>query len=204
MMFDMMLKHDNDFSANREIKTSFLEPWKLSEAGKDKLCRDVPLTEKYMREFAKWLDWDLLSEYQIMSKEFLREMRSKVNWYTILAKEKWDEQFIDENSKHIMIKSKPTKNELCWESIFQNNIRSKRFFFKYYENLNWKDIFNFSSIKGGQIFNTYKDYIRELGLYKKYMNDERFEMIVPIDFLTTKYEQYFDTDFAGNRIFYNR
>ena len=129
-------------------------------------------------------------------------MSSKVDWDIILAKDKWDEQFIDENAKHIMVKRKPIKNELCWESIFQNNIRSKRFFFKYYENLNWKEVFNFTSIKGGQIFNAYKDYIRELGLYKKYMDEQKFEMVVPVNFFNTKYKQQYDIDFAGNKIFF--
>lgn len=197
-----MISSLNNSRDGGEIRKHFFEPWKLSDEDRRQLCENVPLTEKYMREFAKWLNWDILSEHQIMSKEFIREMKGKVNWHIILSKEKWDENFIDENSKYITNKRKPLKNELCWENIFQNNIRSKKFFYKYYENLNWKEIFDFASIKGGQIFNTYKDYIRNLKLYEKYMSEDKFEMIVPTNFWKCCFKQTYDLDFAGNQIYY--
>ena len=65
-VFDMLGKTVN--RETEEIRNNFFTPWNLNSENKDKLCRDVPLTEKYMREFAKWLDWDVLSENQVMSK----------------------------------------------------------------------------------------------------------------------------------------
>ena len=46
----------NSFASTVVFKNNFLEPWKMNESEKDSLCRDIPLSETYMREFAKYLE----------------------------------------------------------------------------------------------------------------------------------------------------
>lgn len=157
----------------------FMEPWKMSEGELDDFCQNVPLTETYMREFKDYLIWDILSDNQRMSNKFIEEFKDKVNWNLILAKKDCTEEFIDEHAYLLPTdKAKNSiKNEITWSSIFQNSIRSKKFFMKYYEHLNWKEIFTFDTIIGGQIINEYKDYIEELQLYKKYINQQKWNRL---------------------------
>ena len=73
------------------------------------------LTEDFMKEFHKYLDWDMLSMTQKLSEDLIWEFRDRVDWQNIAACQKLRDEFIcristckcidDDDFREIFIKS---------------------------------------------------------------------------------------------------
>ena len=51
------------------------------------------LSEDFIREFKYKVDWDYISQCQKLSEEFIMEFKNEVNWYIIRVYQKLSEEF---------------------------------------------------------------------------------------------------------------
>lgn len=58
------------------------------------ICEQEKLTEEFMDEYSKYLDWYLLSRYQDMSEKFIEKHLNEVKWNSILSRNMISEGFI--------------------------------------------------------------------------------------------------------------
>lgn len=69
-----------------------------------KMLSRQPLSQKFMREFADKLDWNIISEKQKMTEDFIHEFKDRINWNklcTYWAKTKISEQFALEHKDKV-------------------------------------------------------------------------------------------------------
>lgn len=91
------------------IKKFKMHPDEVSKDQISTMCRTQKLTETFMRAYAKWLDWDMISLYQDLSEQFIDEMHNYVNFYGICNWNRhphFSEQFMDK-----------WKEELDWAAL---------------------------------------------------------------------------------------
>lgn len=58
--------------------------------------RHQELSEKFIMKFQDYLDWDLISIYQVLTEKFMSEFREKINWTFIAMYQQLSETFIQE------------------------------------------------------------------------------------------------------------
>lgn len=91
------------------LKTFKMHPEKVSKEQISTMCRNQHLTENFMRNYAKWLDWNMISLYQKLSEPFIEEMADYINWSAICNWYRhpfFSEEFMDK-----------WKNRLDWTSL---------------------------------------------------------------------------------------
>ncbi len=67
-----------------------------------------------------------ISWYQVLSEDFIREFKYKLNWYFISRRQKLSEDFIRE-----------FKNEVRWASICQKQVLSDEFIIEHKDYVSW-------------------------------------------------------------------
>lgn len=75
-LFDLQFKYD----INPIYKVQFVLFW-------DKISMEL-LSEEFMREFADFLDWKLISDMQEMSADFILEFKDKIVWSRLVYNKK--------------------------------------------------------------------------------------------------------------------
>lgn len=58
--------------------------------------RPQELTEEFIIKFQNYLDWDMVSIYQVLTEEFMRNNKEKINWIFIGMYQQLSENFINE------------------------------------------------------------------------------------------------------------
>ena len=74
------------------------------------------LSENFIKEFKDKVDWDNISAYQHLSEDFIREFKDNVSWYRISSCHRLSEEFIRE-----------FKDRVYWGCISQYQRLSKEF-----------------------------------------------------------------------------
>jgi len=103
------------------------------------------LTKKSKKEFQDKVSWYSISEYQILSEDFIREFQDKVDWYFISINQILSEDFIRE-----------FKDKVYWGYISINQILSEDFIREFQDKVYW------DYISKSQILS--EDFIKEFKL----------------------------------------
>ena len=100
------------------------------------------LSENFIREFQDKLDWDFISECQILSEDFIREFADKVNWECISYYQTLSESFIRE-----------FQDKIDWYQISQSQKLSEDFIKEFQDKVRWDWISQFQKLS--------EEFIRE-------------------------------------------
>ena len=84
------------------------------------------LSEEFIREFKDKVDWYLVSIYQVLSEGFIREFKDDVVWSYISQYQTLSEDFIRE-----------FQNELEWEEITEEQNLSENFIREFQQKVDW-------------------------------------------------------------------
>ena len=88
------------------------------------------LSENFIREFSNKVDWNWISRYQKLSEDFIKEFQDKVNWFNISWYQELSENFIRE-----------FQDKVNWGEISERQELSKDFIEEF------KDKIDFDSLK---------------------------------------------------------
>ena len=77
---------------NNELGTNFMS---LDKINWDYISEHQILSEKFIREFQDKIDWNCISIYQKLSEDFIREFQDKVNWYYIIKYQELSNDFTE-------------------------------------------------------------------------------------------------------------
>lgn len=89
------------------MKSIFLQnPESANTFIKYGLCAKSILDEDFMRKWAPYLDWELISYHQNLTEDFIEEMKDRVHWENISYRQNLSEEFM---RKHV--------NELSWKRV---------------------------------------------------------------------------------------
>ena len=112
---------------SEEIIRIFIDKYKahkkLSIIDWNKISQYQILSENFIREFKDKVNWERISQYQTLSEDFIREFKDKVDWDSISKCQKLSEEFIEE-----------FKHKIYWNKLFKYNEKvnlSKEFKRKY-------------------------------------------------------------------------
>ncbi|MFW6024998.1 MAG: hypothetical protein ACOCRX_01520 [Candidatus Woesearchaeota archaeon] len=86
------------------------EDWRL-------ISSNFILTDRFIREYHNYVNWEYASAFQKLSEAIIREFKDKVDWEWICITQQLSENFIEE---HI--------NRIYWNKILIYQNLSKRFF----------------------------------------------------------------------------
>jgi hypothetical protein len=117
----------------------------------ESLCKELDLSEDFIREFNKYIHWINVSWYQKLSEKFIREFKNNVNWDCIVKRQVLSEDFIRE-----------FKDEVNWIDISGRQILSESFIREFKEKLDWNQISYFQDLS--------EDFIREF-IYNLSLNN---------------------------------
>ncbi len=84
-------------------------------------------SEEEIREYISKNDiigyeWPIISIYQVLSEEFMREFQNEVNWFGISTYQELSEEFIKEFSE-----------ELYWAGISHKQVMSRQFKYSFHD-----------------------------------------------------------------------
>ena len=98
------------------------------------------LSENFIREFKDKVDWTNISGYQHLSEDFIREFKDKMDWTNISAYQRLSEGFIREFADRV---------NWNWISMYQH--LSDDFIREFADRLNWKAISVYQRLSEGII-----------------------------------------------------
>lgn len=124
--------------------------WKL-------ICQTTALSEAFMLEFARHMDWVEISEHQRLSESFIRTKREQLNWAQVSLNQPMSEGFLREFQEvvdwgYLSISSKQTLSEpfieefgdkLSWKSISWSQKFSEEFIRKHQDKIDWSNLFTY-------------------------------------------------------------
>ena len=113
------------------------------------------LSENFIREFQNYVDWDLISEYQKLSEEFIREFQDKVDWFYISKYQKLSENFIRE-----------FQDKMNWYHISKFQNLSENFIMEFKDKVNWYNISSYQKLSDNFIENFKLTIDEDNWLYK--------------------------------------
>lgn len=126
-------KHLTDFSDNNSGKIDLINVWWSW------ISHYQNLSEDFMREFKKYLDWEEILNCQKISCNFIREipnvMKGDAAWWNLSHNKKISEQFIDTFAK-----------ELDWEVLSKYHKMSMPFIEKHADDVDWKLIYDYQDL----------------------------------------------------------
>ena len=111
------------------------------------------LSEDFIREFQGKVNWNWISEYQILSEDFIRKFKDKINWSNISVFQRLSEEFI-----------KKFKYKVDWGYISKYQKLSE----------NFRKEFNLSLPQNSWLYTSKKEkleYLKKINKYK-IINDE--------------------------------
>ena len=146
---------NNNYISIKEFRKN---PEKFSSIQIAFMCGHQKLSKKFMRDMAKYLNWENICSFQDLSEDFIDEMADYVKWNYIWHYQKLSEQFIE---KHLQDRE---KYNFSWANL-QYNWRiyyHKAFIYKHWNELNVLATINYIS-----------DCDEEL--WRVVMNDDRYK-----------------------------
>ena len=93
------------------------------------------LSKEFIEKHKNKIDWDRISIYQTLSEEFIEKHYDKVKWYFISIYQKLSESFIKKHS-----------NKVDWDNISQHQTLSEDFIEKYNDKVNWWNISEYQKL----------------------------------------------------------
>jgi hypothetical protein len=90
------------------------------------ISRYQKLSEEFIREFKKYVNWIYITLFQKLSESFIREFRNYFDWANISRYQKLSEEFIRE-----------FKHEVDWHYISEYQKLSEEFIMEFKDNVNW-------------------------------------------------------------------
>ena len=95
------------------IKEFMMNPRAFTSRRRENLCRDFILSEKFMRDYQRYLDWIIISANQRLSEDFMRDFKLNLNWNLLTRHQKMSDEFVRE-----------MKDWIYWPGFPYRNIRS--------------------------------------------------------------------------------
>lgn len=147
------------------------EPWKLNSEFLMFLCGELSLDERYMREFAEYLDWGTLCRNQFMNINFIREMNDlgHIKWWQVATNDKinLNEKMIEEHLDDMCC-----FNLVNWDTpivkLFIERNFSDEFIKRNYMYINWSNtISTYLKNEREIVFDKYKKVLQEIGINYK-------------------------------------
>lgn len=108
------------------IKEFMMNPRAFTRKRVENLCRDFILSEKFMRDYANFLDWGTISIYQTLSEDFMRNWKHKILWYYATRNQRMSEEFMRE-----------MKDVIAWSAVPWTNIKTLDFMREFKNKLDW-------------------------------------------------------------------
>lgn len=87
------------------------------------------LSEKFIRRYLDYINWDYLSQFQKLSEDFIIEFEDKINWDDISSFQILSENFI-----------RKYKDRLNWTNICRDQNLSESFIEEFKEYIDWEEI----------------------------------------------------------------
>lgn len=101
---------------------------------------DGVINDNFVLKYAKYLDWDLLSQHYNFSIDLLRSCMHKVNWSYLVKRMKFDETFLREAQSNF--------SEECWSLISQYQALSEPFIHDFADKVVWDNIVLYQNVSG--------------------------------------------------------
>ena len=110
------------------IKEFMMNPRAFTRKRRENLCKDFILSEKFMRDYANYLDWGSISVYQTLSENFMKEYKHRLVWYYVTRNQKMSDEFIRE-----------MKDYITWSSFPYEKVKSIDFIREWKDYIDWNN-----------------------------------------------------------------
>lgn len=129
---------------NKIFGTDLVEDWSIDWYD---IFRRFTVSEEFIEEFWKDLDWDYLSFFQPLSERLIIKYAGLVNWEWMSANQILSEEFIEK-----------FEDKVYWGWISSNQKLSEEFIMKYKDKVDWRDISRYQ-VLSWKFMKEYKSYL---------------------------------------------
>jgi hypothetical protein len=151
---DFLNKKYSEEEIRKTISQLFKDDWNYIS------CYQI-LSEDFIKEFKNKINWNYISCYQKLSENFIREFQDKVHWGLISEYQILSEDFIKE-----------FKNKVNWNYISRYQTLSENFIREFKNKIDWYYI---SINENLQLSNKFcEEFDKKLGLYNVWLINGKY------------------------------
>jgi phosphoribosylanthranilate isomerase len=126
----------------KDNEFSLIKDKEISEVDWKLISTYQKLSKEFIKEFQDKIDWNNISAYQKLSEDFIKEFQDKVNWDNISIYQKLSEDFIKE-----------FQDNINWDYISEFQKLSENFIKEFQDKVNWLYISKYQKLS--------EEFIRE-------------------------------------------
>lgn len=108
------------------IKEFMMNPRAFTSRRRENICKDFILSEQFIEEYDKFLDWGCISVYQTLSEDFMRRHKDKIRWYFVTYSQKMSIEFVRE-----------FKDNITWSSFPYETMKDINFYREFRDRIDW-------------------------------------------------------------------
>jgi hypothetical protein len=139
---------------NQKVSEHFIRKnnFEFNKACWDQVCANTRLSNDFLREFSKKINWSIISQFQKLSIDFIREHKTKLDWIKISLYQEFNEDQLREfmdflNWDFAAGKQKLSEkfmrefvNKISWDAVSWGQVLSDNFIREFHDKLNWKNM----------------------------------------------------------------